>query len=120
MNKEKIYFMAGTACIVTGAYYIHWGLAIIVCGIGVLVGSYAEYCDKQLKADVDKVEKDRTNLEECRKELEEITHGVQNVIEEFNDKYESMWRERNFDTYYIYKMRQMEDRMQATLSKFAK
>ena len=59
--------------------------------------------DKQLKADVDKIEKDRTNLEECRSELEEITRGVQKVIDEFNIKYESMWRERNFDAYYIYK-----------------
>ena len=74
--------------------------------------------DKQLKADVDKIEKDRTNLEECRSELEEITRGVQKVIDEFNIKYESMWRERNFDVYYIYKMKEMDEHLMATLRRF--
>lgn len=74
--------------------------------------------DKQLKADVDKIEKDRTNLEECRRELEEITRGVQKVIDEFNIKYESMWRERNFDAYYIYKMKEMDEHLMATLRRF--
>lgn len=41
---EKFYLLAAVACIVTGAYAIHWGLALMVCGVGILIGSYVEYC----------------------------------------------------------------------------
>lgn len=44
---EKFYLLAGVACIVTGAYAIHWGLALMVCGVGMLIGSYVEYCENK-------------------------------------------------------------------------
>jgi hypothetical protein len=43
MNKEKLLFLAGVACVQTGACMIHYGLGLIILGTWLLIGSYIEY-----------------------------------------------------------------------------
>ena len=43
MSKENVLFVAGMACLGAGAYLVHPGLALMVLGVWLLIGSYFEY-----------------------------------------------------------------------------
>ena len=43
MSKENALFLAGMACLEVGAILVHPGLALMVLGGWLLIGSYFEY-----------------------------------------------------------------------------
>lgn len=84
MNKEKTLFLAGVLFVQFGALAIHWGLAMALLGVWCLMGSYAEYCEREQE------EKESAQLAEAKfkeDQLREKIQTTQELYEEVLDKY---------------------------------
>ena len=84
MNKEKTLFLAGALFVQLGALAIHWGLGLALLGVWCLMGSYAEYCERERE------EKESAALADAKITADQLRAKVQTtqkLYEEALDKY---------------------------------